>query len=231
VSGRHRQCGGKSLDAVSSKLLSSSFSIGLELFDHDGIDSMKSSNGSRCIGIHGIVGALDSNSLEFDGQLLFKLRNETFFVLVVQKNTGSFLSSSSGSSRSVNVLFEGIGAELKDQIDIGDIDTSSSDISGNHHCKLVVSKGLHGSFSLGLCDVSVNGGSSSSNAGQSADHVTISLGFCEDNGSSSLVGSSLGVDEVNDDFVGVSSLASNSFVDNGICGLDFILANQINVDI
>jgi hypothetical protein len=121
------------------------------------VDVLKVLKDTSCGSLDNILWLWHSDSLELDSSLILDLLNELIGLLCVEGNASSGLSSSGSSSRSMNV---GLGVlwwlNLDDEVDILDVETSGSDISGNEHLELTLLESLHGDLSLVLSNISMH---------------------------------------------------------------------------
>lgn len=125
----------------------------------------------------------DTNFLELNTSLELDLLERKLVFHGPEGDTGSRLTSSRSTSRSVNISLDILWwLNLNDQINVGNIKTSRRNICSYKNRKLLLLKSLEGDLSLVLCDISVHNLNISLHFIRNQKLIGFSLGGRENNG-------------------------------------------------
>ena len=125
--------------------------------EHGIVDLLKVGADVHSAGLDDVLGLRHTDSLELDSSLLLNLLNEHLGLTSVEGDTGSTGTGSGCTTRPMDVglgLLRGL--DLDDQVDVGDVEASGSDISGDEHSEFAFLEALHRDLTLVLGDVTMH---------------------------------------------------------------------------
>lgn len=142
---------------ISVESLDHSFGRLLEHLEHLGVDVVELGKDSHGRGLDNLLRLGNANSVELYSGLALDHLNQTTRFAHEERNARSRSTSSSSTSRPVNVGLSFFGGlQLDNQVDVGDVETARGDISGDQNAEFAFFEALHGDFTLVLGNVSVH---------------------------------------------------------------------------
>ena len=138
-------------------------------------------------GLDHVLGLRHTNSLELDASLRLDLLDEHFRLARVESDASTAGTCTSSSSTSVDVGLSLLGwLNLDDQVHIGNVKSTGSDISGDQDTEFSFLEALHGYFTLILRNVTMHHFNVLLDLIRQKKRVGIGLCLREDNDLSSL---------------------------------------------
>ena len=129
----------------------------LEKREHGVVDLLEVGADVHGAGLDHVLGLRHTDALQLDTSLVLDLLNEHLRLAGVERDARSAGASSGGTTGPMDVglcLLRGLN--LDDQVDVGDVEASGSDISGDQDSEFALLEALHGHLTLVLGDVTVH---------------------------------------------------------------------------